>query len=195
MDGDKAAWDAHWRDLTGGNKDATKEANHRLYFSLLRDRVGSFMGIDTLELGCGRGTVSVLCGLHGARPSILDSSQYALALAKGNMRKHCGALPLGFFQADASATSLPDRAYDVVFSVGLLEHFAEPLEVMAESERLAKRLAWHVVIGATNSNAKWYRNALEPGDYAVAGWVVTRSDKLPKHIFIVEKRCDQSVSS
>lgn len=187
MDGDKAAWDAHWQALRGGNKDATKDAPHRLYFSLLRESVGSLMGVDTLELGCGRGTVSTLCGLHGARPSVLDSSPAAIALAKGNIRKHCGGLPIGSFTADAAATELPDKTYDVVFSIGLLEHFAEPRKVMDESERLAKRLAWHVVIGATPSNGKWWRNTLEPENYEWGGWIVRRSNKLPDHIFIVEK--------
>lgn len=191
MNGDQEAWDAYWQGLRGGSKDLTSEAQPRLYFSLLRETIGNFIDCDTLEIGCGRGTLSALVGLHGGRPSVLDTSATAVSLAKLTVKKHCGGWPLGAFVADARSTILPDKSYDVVFSVGLLEHFSDPAVVMVESARLARRLAWHVVIGKTTGNDKWWRNDWQPADYAVDGWHIRRSEKLAPHIFVAEKQCEQ----
>ena len=92
-------------------------------FEYWRDRVGIPKDARTIEVGCGWGRFSLLLGLTGARVALLDYNEDAVRSAEAiygqlGMRPECFA---------ESMLDLPDDlkgAFDVVCSIGVLEHFA-----------------------------------------------------------------------
>ena len=90
-------------------------------------------GARILEVGAGSGRDSLhLAGL-GARVTILDYSESALAAT----RRACGeAEGVELLRGDALALPFPDKSFDVVFHQGLLEHFRDPMPLLLENARV-----------------------------------------------------------
>lgn len=83
---------------------------------------GAIGGLRTIELGSGRGDLSVLLAQAGAQVTLLDIS--AKALAQARQRFDRLGLHAEYLQADFHATgTLPVNAYDVSLSSGVIEHF------------------------------------------------------------------------
>jgi 2-polyprenyl-3-methyl-5-hydroxy-6-metoxy-1,4-benzoquinol methylase len=90
-----------------------------------------------LEIGCAPGKLLawVAAGLR-AEVSGLDVSERGLTTA----RRLFGALHLhaDFRHEDLRQTTFPDGTFDVVLSVGLIEHFTDPRDVVRRHVGLAK---------------------------------------------------------
>lgn len=88
----------------------------------VRNTFGSFKGLQTVELGCGLGKVSLLFSLLGARTTLLDYSERALGAAKfvhAQFDTHPDII-------NADLLHLPKKLcgrYDVAMSFGTMEHF------------------------------------------------------------------------
>ena len=87
-----------------------------------------------LEVGAGRGTLSMYFSDNGWDTTILDIVPEVLEHAK--VQFDIQSLPVKTIVADCMAMPIPDNSYDVVFSIGLLEHFANPEEVLREQVRV-----------------------------------------------------------
>lgn len=88
----------------------------------VRKAFGSFQVLQTIELGCGLGKVSLLFSLLGAKTCLLDYDEKALAAAK-YVHRQFGANP-DIMNADL--LHLPEQLcgrYDVAISSGTAEHF------------------------------------------------------------------------
>jgi 2-polyprenyl-3-methyl-5-hydroxy-6-metoxy-1,4-benzoquinol methylase len=88
----------------------------------VEDQFGSFMGLKTIELGCGVGKVSLLFSLLGATTTLVDYSPKQLKRAKYIADKF-NVKPV-FLQADL--LQLPKSflgQYDISMSFGTAEHF------------------------------------------------------------------------
>lgn len=88
----------------------------------VRNTFGSFEGLQTIELGCGLGKVSLLFSLLGARTTLLDYSERALGAAKF-VHQQFDAHP---DIINANLLHLPEKLcgrYDVAISSGTAEHF------------------------------------------------------------------------
>lgn len=88
-----------------------------------------------LELGCGRGTMSLFLHTYNHLDvTLLDNSPEALHVAKDNFSNidARGTFVLG------SCEQLPfaDNSFDVVYSIGLLEHLEDYQRTLAESYRV-----------------------------------------------------------
>ncbi len=95
-------------------------------------------GCDTvLDMGTGTGRVPEVLNSQGFRAVGIDASPIAQYLAERRGRD--------VFERDACGTLLPDNAYDAVTSLHLLEHLREPHRAIAESVRLSRRVAIHLV--------------------------------------------------
>ena len=141
-----------------------------------------------LEVGCGRGTMSLyLASYLGLEVSLLDNSSDAIRLAKKEFEQR--EQKASFFVADAQNSGLPDKSFDVVISVGLAEHFPDVSGLYKEHYRLLKKGGIMISInipqkfsiqylntllqtvrklfGTLSRSLKkdYYRNNLKPGDY------------------------------
>jgi len=132
--------------------------------SALKQQFGRLAGLKTLELGSGKGDVSLLLAMAGAEVTLLDSEKTALQRAADQFG-HYGlpfrAVPGSIFDLPVD---LPGR-FDAAISWGVVEHFPRPAAFQA---CLAHRQAVHaggmVIISVPNSRSlpyrlnKWYRH-------------------------------------
>lgn len=121
-------WDRLWRYTPSTAKDDVLLARERRSprWSFIVDRLertfGAIAGLNTVELGSGRGDLSVLLAQRGARVTLLDASDEALDQA----RRRFDRLGLSARFARADLLSTPDAwrgRFDVAVSSGVIEHF------------------------------------------------------------------------
>ncbi len=145
--GEPEVWDDKWQQIgaghyaklyTRGRPRNQHEFNHQVYFCDLW--LCTLMLGDSpkfCEFGAGRGTTAQYLTQHGCDVTLLDLSRTGFEVARRNFAEE-GMLPPRCVLADVSNTPFPDDSYDCVYSIGLLEHFDDPKEVLAESIRVMK---------------------------------------------------------
>jgi 2-polyprenyl-3-methyl-5-hydroxy-6-metoxy-1,4-benzoquinol methylase len=107
--------------------------NHWRVFRNLLGGVGSG---KVLEVGCGRGSMAAFFADEGFDVHLLDISETALRMAKMNYR--ADGLTGHYVCGNALALPYPSGMFDVVLSIGLLEHFAEVDQLLCEEVRILK---------------------------------------------------------
>jgi ubiquinone/menaquinone biosynthesis C-methylase UbiE len=90
----------------------------------------------SLEVGCGRGNLSLYFANDNWETFLLDQSQSAINVAKENFSSL--KLKGNFFVGDANNLPFEDASFDIVFSVGLLEHFENVEKTIKEQTRILK---------------------------------------------------------
>ncbi len=93
-------------------------------------------GTRLLEVGCGVGAVLAVLGqefpgiiLHG-----VDIEPTQLAFARGHLER--ARVEATLVEADARALPFADQSFDHVWMMWLLEHLADPLEILREARRV-----------------------------------------------------------
>ncbi len=93
-------------------------------------------GIKTLEVGAGSGSDSIYLAKKGTDTSLVDFSSHSIAvsqkIAKANHVK------VHTYQADCRHLPFKSQTFDLVFSVGLVEHFSNPIPVLKEQLRVLR---------------------------------------------------------
>jgi 2-polyprenyl-3-methyl-5-hydroxy-6-metoxy-1,4-benzoquinol methylase len=90
--------------------------------SAIIEKLGSFQGLRTIEIGVGTGTISALLRKKGAEVTVFDYSEKALEQAGSFF--YMNGLNVNCIKSDA--LNLPENtlnSYDVSISLGLTEHF------------------------------------------------------------------------
>lgn len=100
--------------------------------------LGGIRGRSILEVGCGRGATLLELARRGATVTGLDYSEEALAVCRGLESRNAITGRALFVKADARVLPFPPESFDFVFSVGLIEHFPDPLPVLAEQRRVLR---------------------------------------------------------
>ncbi len=143
-------WNSAWSSLDGDRVQLfTRRAPrslyqfwHRCYADDLWPLVAQSAGAGRyLEVGSGRGTTSMYLASRGCDVTLLDYAPNGLRLARDNFAREGLPEPC-LLMADARATGLESDQYDCVYSLGLLEHFEDPLPVLREMVRLLKPGGW-----------------------------------------------------
>ena len=106
----------------------------------------------SLEIGCGRGSLSSYFVDNGWEVDLLDGSKKILEVAKNIFKKNNHEA--NFYLADAEEIPLNSNHYDLVFSIGLVEHFEKPEKVINEHIRLAKKNGWIILYIVPNKISK-----------------------------------------
>jgi ubiquinone/menaquinone biosynthesis C-methylase UbiE len=147
--GDYKRWDKIWTSIGEGEKVLYSKSQPKslpqllmkFYFEDLHFFIKKLLnknGICCLELGSGRGTLSMYLADDGHNVTLVDLSKTALALADSNFKRSNLKSP-HLVNADVRNTELKSEDYECVFSVGLLEHFENPKPVLKEALRLLKK--------------------------------------------------------
>ena len=112
--------------------------SRRPLHKLLQKLLPAEIPAHVLEVGCGTALDS--CLLAAERPLVRavasDYSQEAVRVAARNAGEL--ALPVTVLAADLAALPFAAGAFDLVFSQGVLEHFADPLPAIAEQARVLR---------------------------------------------------------
>ncbi|MEO6457349.1 MAG: class I SAM-dependent methyltransferase [Chloroflexia bacterium] len=128
-------WASHWRDVG-----VTVQDRDVYYYmdtvKLAYARPLLSAGSRCLEVGSGSGRLSVLLALEGHQLTCLDYTKEALQAARRNFA--ASNVRGRFVQGDALTLPFATGSFDVVFSTGLLEHFADPLQIVTEMVRVLR---------------------------------------------------------
>jgi ubiquinone/menaquinone biosynthesis C-methylase UbiE len=100
--------------------------------------LGSVESKSILEVGCGRGATLLDLASRGANVVGLDYSEEALAQCRELQSLNAVSGRATFVGGDARKMPFPERSFDFVFSVGLIEHFQEPAGILLEQYRVLR---------------------------------------------------------
>lgn len=165
-----------------------RQLNLYYYFLFIKNIIEEKRFKDFLEIGCGRGTMSLfLKGYLGKEMTLLDNEAEAINLAKEEFGKR--NLAANFYQGDALKMPFLEEEFDTVVSIGLAEHvddinrlFSEQLRVLKKggvmiSLNVPKKFSIQIlniifrffkkVLGEYKESVKsdYYRNTLQASDY------------------------------
>ena len=141
--GDKGAFDKNWKNRpeadyihwTKGEPKNQIQLAFRSHWNLFQEIMkGQMKGKRVLEVGCGRGSMSAYFADSGYDCTLLDSSKSVIATAKEIFKRH--RLIAGFDVGDALNLPYKEGSFDLVFSIGLLEHFKDIAVPLSEQIRV-----------------------------------------------------------
>lgn len=193
------AWERLWTHVPSDRRDDALIARERrsLRWKLVQQRLraafGSLAGLRTIELGSGRGDLSLLLAQAGAKVTLLDGSARALQQARhrfDRLNQSCGGIAdartsltqdsgggrfarrvdASFVQGDLFECN-PSWAgeYDVALSSGVIEHFAgETRTAAVAAHRTALRKGGLAIISVPNAWCLPYR--LWKSYLEIRGW-------------------------
>lgn len=157
-------WNSAWRDERITVRAARSGRIHalvRLVARLLDERGSD--GLDVLEIGCAPGTMLAQLAtlrpqdrLHGvdfSRPGLVEAER--LLAAKGVQ----ATLSYSDFREFA-----PQRKFDLVYSIGFVEHFTDPTAALAQHVRLCAP-GGQVAVSVPNHRGRvqeWFIQQLDP---------------------------------
>ncbi|MCO6437537.1 MAG: class I SAM-dependent methyltransferase [Phycisphaerae bacterium] len=124
---DPAVWDRVWqREVPVVKDDAILDRERRgprwkLVRGAVTGRFGSFRGLRCIELGSGRGDLSVLMAEQGANVTLFDYSDTALDAAQRRFDRL--GLQAEFLRGDFLNDRSVEDSFDVASSLGVIEHF------------------------------------------------------------------------
>lgn len=125
---DPAVWEDIWnRDVPIARDDALLERERRgrrwaLVRAAVEESFGGFSGLRCVELGSGRGDLSVLMAEAGAAVTLVDYCEAALDAARARFMRL--GLEAEFHRADfLNELDIPANSFHVVSSLGVIEHF------------------------------------------------------------------------
>jgi len=118
---------------------------------------GTIRGLRTIELGSGRGDLSVLLARGGAEVTLLDVCDKALVQARQRFDRL--GLPAKFVQGDFhDPDALSSEAFDVSLSSGVIEHFERDDRTHAVAAHLTVlRAGGLAVVSVPNARCVPYR--------------------------------------
>ena len=156
-------WERLWRHRFAPERDddvIRREARGRRWRRIeaaLNETFGRIEGLRTIELGAGRGDLSVLLAARGAKVTILDYSPAALDLARERFERW--SLPAEYVQRDLfDAAASGGNGYDVALSLGVVEHFrGANREAAIRAHRLVLRPGGMTVICVPHAACPPYR--------------------------------------
>jgi SAM-dependent methyltransferase len=124
----------HWTREHPANQIQLAFRNHWTLFNELMSTPGFNKGRRVLEVGCGRGSLSCYFSDAGYDCTLLDLSPKVISIAEAIFSKN--GLNAKFEVGDACRLPYADGAFDLVFSIGLLEHFDDIETPIREQVRI-----------------------------------------------------------
>ena len=115
-------------------------------------------GKKALEVGCGRGSMSSYFADAGWDVTLLDYSQSVLEVARKVFVENRHRA--GFLTGDVNRLPLQAETFDVIYSIGLLEHFENIRQPIAEQLRVLKPGGWFLgyIVPERPDNLQQYFN-------------------------------------
>jgi len=96
----------------------------------------SSSGLKVLDVGCGNGYVLSRYARQGAEVTGVDLTGTAIDLSR--RRFALENLPGTFLETDGETLPFPDNSFDIVCSMGVLHHTANPAPMVSEMHRVLR---------------------------------------------------------
>ncbi len=129
----KRTWDSEWKKY---NRRPYFKPNKRVVEVIAECFRGTLKGRKIIELGAGSGSDIISLIKKGAIGYGLDFSKESLWTMNYWATKK--DVDLNIVKATAEKIPFPDNYFDCVYSVGLMEHFVNPLPLFKEQIRVLK---------------------------------------------------------
>ncbi|MEQ9642061.1 MAG: bifunctional 2-polyprenyl-6-hydroxyphenol methylase/3-demethylubiquinol 3-O-methyltransferase UbiG [Alphaproteobacteria bacterium] len=97
---------------------------------------GALAGLDVLDVGCGAGLLCEPLAARGARLVGIDAASRNVGIARAHAAR--GGLSIEYRHCLASDIVAEDRRFDVVLNTEVIEHVADPAQLMADCAALVK---------------------------------------------------------
>jgi spermidine synthase len=170
-----ATWGAYYEGAEGVDHFLTNLYHHRVFLTkLLEERPAT-----ALEAGCGTAGMSVFLQMAGVDVTACDIDASVLDLAKRTAEAWNADVTVE--ERDLFALSAAPERYDVVFSQGVLEHFADEQIQAAAREALAV-----APVFAFSVPGRWYghkdfgnERLMDPADWERILAPVARAEVTP----------------
>ena len=105
----------------------------------LFERIGIEAGGAVIDVGCGvLGVLHLLADRVGTHGRVVGLDREPRMVQSGRALAGQRGLAIEFIEADATATGLPDRSFELVHARTLLLNVQNPQEILAEMVRIAK---------------------------------------------------------
>jgi len=130
----KEAYYSHWTKDEPVNQIQLAFRNHWLLFNTFMNTPLFNGGKRVLEVGAGRGSLSSYFSEAGYDSTLLDLSPDVIDIAKEIFKRN--NLAAKFMVGDAYNMDLQDNSFDVVFSIGVFEHFEDIVTPIKEQLRV-----------------------------------------------------------
>lgn len=130
----KEAYYTHWTRTEPCNQIQLAFRNHWSLLNELMKNPHFKHGERVLEVGCGRGSLSCYFSDAGYDCTLLDISQSALDAARRIFEAN--NLKGTFVVGDTNHLTFHDKSFQIVFSIGLLEHFEDIEQPIKEQIRV-----------------------------------------------------------
>lgn len=116
----KSVWNKHW--AKGISEELSYEERRRL--KILQNWVGDFKGKKWLEIGAGSGRTALYLAKCGASVTVYEISKVSIGLIRKNAERN--GVRIEIIESDITKPINRDIGrYDVVYSAGVIEHFAD----------------------------------------------------------------------
>lgn len=134
---DEVFWDHFWEDIKLPDIIDVRVQWYLALTNELRRHLPQDSALKLFEIGCAPGRWLIwfnqALGYHVAG---CDISPHGVQLTQENLRLNNVSGEI--YQADVFADTLPEQAFDIVFSVGVIEHFEQPEAIINRHLRLLK---------------------------------------------------------
>jgi ubiquinone/menaquinone biosynthesis C-methylase UbiE len=150
--------EAHYNHWIKGCPQNQIQLAFRKHWELFSELLGEIRNGRCLEVGCGRGSISSYFTENGFDCTLLDYSNVVLNTARGIFNNHDHSA--GFIQGDAMKLPFKNDCFEVVVSIGLLEHFEDIVTPISEQLRILKPdgLFLGYIVPERNDNIQKYFN-------------------------------------
>jgi ubiquinone/menaquinone biosynthesis C-methylase UbiE len=120
--------------------------------SMIYETLKPFKHERVIDIGCGSGNHLQIAGRHGMDLSGIDASPYMLTQARNTLGNRCDLK-----QADAEDLPYVDNEFDLAFLINTLEFMEDPLPVILEAGRVAKRGVLIVFFNSLSLYIRWQK--------------------------------------
>lgn len=158
MSKEPTVWDKYWEETKFDNKKIINGIQNSFFWEELKREIlnqfSSFKNLKIIELGSGRGEMSLLMALEGANITLVDESKLALEGAKKLYNEfNC---KVNFINKNIFEINKGD--FDISLSFGLAEHFEgeERLDIFKKHYNSTKKNGL-IILSVPNSRCFPYR--------------------------------------
>lgn len=135
---DPSFWDDYWKHTDAREDvDIRRNSYDRCFHRIFRRWLKADSNYKLFELGCAPGRWLIYFHRqYSYSVAGCDSAPEAISFTRANLAR--ANVPGEVMIADFMDGSLPTAGYDVVLSLGVVEHFADPQQAIAQHVRLVK---------------------------------------------------------
>ena len=119
---------------------------------MISETVKPFKHESVLDVGCGSGSHLQIASKFGMDITGIDASPYMISLAKNRLGDKCELK-----KANAEEIPYGDNEFDLAFLINTLEFLDDPLSVLEEAGRVAKRGVFIVIFNSISRYCRWQK--------------------------------------